>query len=80
MTSNRKYIAPVAPSDMTILFTYRCPVCGREYSVPEPTQPAQIRCMNCQAKFPVIPVDERTIDYIRLMLDNGRAAADADFV
>ena len=73
-------VQPVAPTDMTILFAYACPFCGQANHVPAPLAPGMLRCGNCMKPFPIIPVDERTIRYIHLMLDNGRAAADADFI
>jgi len=77
--STQKSFEPVAPSGMTIVFSYVCPACGKEYIIPEPTQPAQIRCQYCSAKFPILPVEDRTLAYIHLMLDEGRAAVDTNF-
>jgi len=65
---------------MTIIFTYTCPFCGQENHIPSPFSPGLLHCVSCMKAFPIIPVDERTIRYIHLMLDNGRAAADADFI
>ena len=71
---------PVAPTGMTMLFSYVCPFCGQANHVPAPFSPGMLRCNNCRKAYPIIPVDERTIRYVHLMLDNGRAAADPDFI
>jgi uncharacterized Zn finger protein len=72
-------IQPVAPTGMELIFMYRCPSCGRRAALIAPTQPAMVQCDACQTQFPVVPVDDRTVKYIRLMLDDGRAAVDPDF-
>ena len=33
------------------------------------------RCESCGEPFPVMPVDERTVHYVKIMLANGRAAS-----
>jgi len=72
-------VSPVAPTGMEILFMYICPHCGRKAALIAPTQPAMVSCDACQAPFPIVPVDERTVQYIRLMLAGGHAATDPDF-
>ena len=57
-----------------------CPHCGQPNYVPEPVQPESCRCGRCAQTFPIIPVDRRTLQYLRIMFDNGRAAADIDFI
>mgnify|MGYP000986817533 CR=1 FL=1 len=42
-------------------------------------QPSMTRCESCGEPFPVMPVDERTVHYVKIMLANGRAALDPDF-
>ena len=37
------------------------------------------QCDACGRPFPIVPVDERSVQYIKLMLNNGRAAVDPDF-
>ena len=72
-------VQPVAPTGMELIFMYVCPHCGHKAALIAPTQPAMVQCDDCQTPFPLVPVDERTVQYIRLMLAGGRAAADPDF-
>ncbi|MBD5608181.1 MAG: hypothetical protein HDQ93_04950 [Desulfovibrio sp.] len=72
-------IAPVPPDGMEMVFFYKCPRCERHAPVPSPTEPKMIRCDNCQLSFPIIPIDEHGLHYIRIMLAGGQAAADPDF-
>ncbi len=76
---NAKPIQPVSPEGMEVLFFYPCPDCGRHVSLAAPTQPAMVRCDNCHNSFPIIPIDERGLHYIYIMLNNGKAALDPDF-
>lgn len=78
--NSRRPVQPVSPSGMELIFLYRCPHCGRKTALIAPTQPAMAQCSSCGQPFPLVPVDERTVQYIRLMLDDGRAAADQDFI
>ena len=72
-------IQPASPEGMEILFFYRCPSCRRQVALLSPTQPAMAQCDACGRPFPIVPVDERSVQYIKLMLNNGRAAVDPDF-
>lgn len=72
--------APVPPDGMEILFFYQCPRCGRHVSVVAPTEPRMISCEFCRASFPIIPVDEHGLHYVRIMLAGGKAATDPDFL
>jgi len=38
------------------------------------------KCDSCAKRFPIMPVDERGVRFVRLMLAEGRAALDPDFV
>ena len=51
----------------------------RQVALLSPTQPAMAQCDACGRPFPIVPVDERSVQYIKLMLNNGRAAVDPDF-
>ena len=75
----KKRLRPVAPDGMEMLFFYPCPHCKRHMPLLSPTQPAMVQCDNCQQGFPIMPVDERSLHYIRIMLANGKAAVDPDF-
>ncbi len=74
-----KPIQPVAPEGMELLFFYPCPHCGRHVPLVSPSQPAMVKCDSCEGSFPIIPVDERSLHYVRIMLANGKAAIDPDF-
>ncbi len=80
MSKGKRPLEPVAPADMELLFAYLCPNCERKNPLIAPTQPGIIMCGDCGLQFPIIPVDENTVLYIKLMLDHGRAAADPLFI
>jgi transcription elongation factor Elf1 len=71
---------PVAPSGMELIFFYSCPHCGHQASLLAPTRAAMVRCDSCAKHFPIMPVDERGIRFVRIMLAEGRAALDPDFI
>ena len=41
---------------------------------------AMARCDACGKAFPIVPVDAKSVQYVRLMLANGKAAVDPDFL
>lgn len=43
-------------------------------------QIALAQCDACHRKFPVVPMDSRTINFIKTILDNGRAAIHPDYI
>ncbi|MBD5640823.1 MAG: hypothetical protein HDQ91_00190 [Desulfovibrio sp.] len=73
-------LAPVPPDGMEILIFYKCPHCGKHVGVASPTDPRMVTCEGCRMAFPIIPIDEHGIHYIRIMLAGGKAAADPDFL
>ena len=73
-------VRPVAPEGMELLFFYPCPYCGRRVPVVSPTQAAMLPCDACKKPFPILPVDERGLRFIRIMTHNGQAAVDPDFL
>ena len=77
--SVQRPIQPVPPTGMELIFMYRCPHCGEKNALAAPTQPAMAQCNACQKPFPIVPVDERSVQYIKLMMAGGHAAADPDF-
>jgi hypothetical protein len=77
--SAQRPIRPVAPTGMELIFIYHCPHCGNKATIIAPTQPAMAQCEACQKPFPLVPVDERNVQYIKLMMAGGHAAADPDF-
>lgn len=74
-----KPVQPVAPSGMELIFLYTCPYCHKDVGVVAPTQPTMARCDTCSKLFPILPVDERSVQYVRLMMGNGLSAMDSDF-
>ena len=79
MNGNQRPPQPILPESMELVFYYRCPACGYRNPLISPTQPTMTRCGACGQPFPVIPVDERSVHYVKIMLANGRAAVDPDF-
>jgi len=78
--ADKQFFSPVRPVKMELVFIYPCPFCGREVPLLGSSEPGMARCDVCRKQFAVTPVDKTTMEYIRLMLDNGRAAIDPDFV
>lgn len=78
--SPKKPLMPVAPDGMEIIFFYKCPGCGKHVAVASATEPRMIMCDGCRFNFPIIPVEEHGLHYIRIMLSGGKAAADPDFL
>ena len=79
MNASSRPAQPVPPESMELVFWYRCPGCGRRNPLIAPTQPAMTRCESCGETFPVMPIDERTVHYVKITLANGHAAVDPDF-
>lgn len=77
---SRPPLAPVKPVAMELLFIYPCPFCERQVPLLGPSQPAMAQCDACQQMFPVVPVDGYTSRFVKLMLNNGKAAVDSDFM
>lgn len=73
-------LAPVPPDGMDLLIFYKCPHCGKHVGVSSPTEPRMVTCEGCRMAFPIIPVDEHGVHFIRIMLAGGKAAADPDFM
>lgn len=78
--SHGRPLAPSPPDGMEFIFFYKCPNCGRHTGLPSPTEPRMITCDACGTSFPIIPVDEHTVHFARIMLAGGKAAADPDFL
>lgn len=76
----QKPIEPVAPEGMEIVFFYPCPHCGRHVPLTSPTEARLVTCDSCRFAFPIIPVDEHSIQYMRIILAGGQAAGDPDFL
>lgn len=72
-------LKPVAPSGLELIFIYVCPHCGQKNALISPLSPSSVKCENCRQLFPVLPVNARSIEYIKLMLGNGYSAVDLDY-
>lgn len=71
---------PAKPCALELLVAYACPHCGRTLHMIAPTRPGMVRCDACGDQFPVVPVEERTLAFLKIMLANGAAAVDSDFM
>jgi DNA-directed RNA polymerase subunit RPC12/RpoP len=80
MADENKVEMPVRPTGMELIYIYPCPHCGREVPFISPTRPDRARCDACRRTFPIVPVDERSNRYVKLMMANGHAAVDPDFM
>ncbi len=80
MQERRKPLTPVKPEGMEVIFLYPCPFCKRNSPLVSPSQPTMAGCEHCGGRFPIVPVDERSIKFFKLMLADGKAAVDPDFV
>lgn len=76
----KKPIEPVKPDGMEIVLYYPCPFCDRRVPVIAPLEPTMVRCDACGKQFPVTPADDKSIRFIKTILDFGRAAISPDFI
>lgn len=72
--------SPVKPVGMELVFFYPCPYCQRELPLVAPPQASMINCDRCRQSFPIVPVDEHSVQFVKLMLADGPAAVDPDFI
>ncbi len=80
MAESKKPLTPVKPAGMELIFLYPCPHCNREVPLIAPSRPAMAQCDACRENFPIVPVDDRTIRYMKTNLAGGKAAIDPDFL
>jgi len=73
------YTEPVKPENMALLFVYYCPHCHSEAVLVSPTRPMTITCGSCRNSFPIVPVDERAVQYVQTILGDGKAAVDPSY-
>ncbi len=78
--SSVRPVTPAKPVGMELIFYYACPFCRREIPLVAPQQPGLIECDVCRQKFPIVPVDQRSVYYVKIMMGNGAAAIDPDFM
>ena len=80
------------PSGLELIFLYSCPLLfpipsasknylgRRMVPLANPTQPSMAQCDACREHFPIVPVDERSISFVKIMLAGGKAGIDPDFI
>ena len=78
--NDKRLLLPVKPDGMEIVFYYPCPSCGRKVPLVAPSQPAMAVCDSCNIQFPVVPADTRSVEFIKTMLNQGKAGIDPDFI
>ncbi len=76
----QKPLEPVKPEGMEIILYYPCPFCERRVPIIAPIEPIMVRCDACGRQFPVAPADDKSIRFIKVILDFGRAAISPDFI
>lgn len=70
----------VRPVGMEILMFYPCPYCTRKVPVLAPLQPSVVECDSCRKRFPVVPMDAKTIRFIRMMMAGGPAGVNPEYI
>ena len=80
MSDAAKPLRPVKPVSLEVVFCYPCPHCQRQVPLIGPTQPTMAQCDACGKPFPIVPADSRSIQFIKIMLANGGAGIDPDFL
>ncbi|THB63233.1 MAG: hypothetical protein D6E12_17390 [Desulfovibrio sp.] len=80
MSETSRPLKPVKPAGMELIFVYDCPFCQRQVPVLSPTQPSMAQCDACKGHFPIVPVDERSVQFLKVILAGGKAAIDPDFL
>ncbi|GAB6161538.1 hypothetical protein JCM12298_06970 [Desulfothermus naphthae] len=78
--AKKRPIEPVKPEGMEIMLYYICPFCFRKVPVIAPLEPTVVRCDSCNKQFPVVPADDKTVKFLKAILNNGRAAIAPDFL
>ncbi|WP_027369744.1 hypothetical protein [Desulfovermiculus halophilus] len=77
---DKRLMLPVKPEGMEIVYYYSCPSCGRKVPLLAPLKPAMAACDQCSTQFPVVPADARSVEFVKTMLNQGRAGIDPDYV
>ena len=80
MSAPNRPVQPVPPVAMEMIFFYTCPQCGWHAAVGNATEAKLIPCESCGLRFPITPVEEHYLHFMRIMTGAGRAAADPDFL
>ncbi|CAM2061190.1 conserved hypothetical protein [Desulfovibrionales bacterium] len=80
MREFKKTHAPVKPVDLELFFVYQCPFCGCLVSLAGSTHSTLAQCDVCKDQFSIVPADDRSIQFIKIMLANGKAGIDPNFL
>lgn len=80
MQERKKPLEPVRPRGVELIYFYPCPFCDRDVPLVAPVQAGRARCEACGQQFPILPVDERTQHFIKIITHMGRAGINPDFV
>jgi DNA-directed RNA polymerase subunit RPC12/RpoP len=64
---------------MELVVMYPCPQCGRQVPLLAPVDPAMARCDACQYRFPVAPVDEKTVRFLKTITGDGQALTEPGY-
>ncbi len=78
--TGKKPLEPVKPEGLEVLLYYPCPFCNRRVPTIAPLEATVIRCDSCNKQFPVVPADDKSIKFIKTILDMGRAAISPEYV
>lgn len=77
---NKRPIEPAKPLAFELVVYYACPYCLNHCPVLSPTQPTMAMCTDCHKQFPIVPIDESSMQFLRVIWANGPAAIDPDFL
>ena len=77
---DKKDITPVKPEGIEIVVYYSYPFCSKKVPAVAPLEPTVIRCDGCNRQFPVVPCDDKSISFIKAILDYGQAVISPDFL
>lgn len=80
MSEHKKPLVPVKPVGMEIIYFYPCPFCQRQVPLLSPVQPTMATCDACRGNFPIVPVDDKTVQFIKTILAGGKASINPDFL
>lgn len=78
--SKGRPVSPVKPVGMELILYYPCPKCERNIPLLAPSRPAVAKCDGCGREFPVVPADDKTLGFLRIMLRNGTSCIDPDYL
>jgi hypothetical protein len=80
MSEPKRPVSPVKPDRLEVIYIYSCPYCERDVPQLAPFQPAMAQCDACGRSFPIVPVEESSVRFMKIMLAGGKAAVDSDFL